>query len=132
MKQTKPYLLTIVAIFLVISVGLLVITTYLYFNSASQTVAVSPNNIKSSSKGERDSLEKIYTATCVACHGAGVLGSPKIGDKALWAPRLAKGIDVLYANSINGINMMPARGGNAALKDDEMRAAVDYMVSKVN
>lgn len=76
--------------------------------------------------------EKIYTATCVACHGAGVLGSPKIGDKALWAPRLAKGIDVLYANSINGINMMPARGGNAALKDDEMRAAVDYMVSKVN
>jgi cytochrome c5 len=76
--------------------------------------------------------EKIYTATCLACHGAGVLGSPKIGDKAMWEPRIAKGIDVLYTNSINSLNMMPARGGNAALKDDEMKAAVDYMVSKVN
>ena len=76
--------------------------------------------------------ETIYTATCQACHGAGVLGAPKIGDKALWEPRIAKGMDVLYASSINGIKMMPARGGNAALKDDEMKAAVDYMVSKVN
>ncbi|MEO5660399.1 MAG: c-type cytochrome [Polaromonas sp.] len=76
--------------------------------------------------------EKIYTATCLACHGAGVLGAPKIGDKAMWEPRVAKGMDVLYASSINGIKMMPARGGNAALKDDEMKAAVDYMVSKVN
>jgi cytochrome c5 len=76
--------------------------------------------------------ETIYTATCLACHGAGVLGAPKIGDKALWEPRIAKGMDALYASSINGIKMMPARGGNAALKDDEMKAAVDYMVSKVN
>ena len=76
--------------------------------------------------------EKIYTATCSACHGAGVLGAPKLGDKAMWAPRIAKGMDTLYANSIKGINTMPARGGNAALKDDEMNAAVDYMVSKVN
>jgi cytochrome c5 len=76
--------------------------------------------------------EKIYTATCLACHGAGVLGAPKLGDKAMWEPRIAKGMDVLYANSIKGINTMPARGGNAALKDDEMKAAVDYMVSKVN
>lgn len=76
--------------------------------------------------------EKIYTTTCLACHGAGVLGAPKLGDKALWEPRIAKGMNTLYTNSINGINMMPARGGNAALKDDEMKAAVDYMVSKVN
>ena len=76
--------------------------------------------------------EKIYTATCLACHGAGVLGAPKFGDKALWAPRIAKGMDTLYTNSINGINMMPARGGNAALKDDEMKAAIDYMVSKAS
>lgn len=76
--------------------------------------------------------EKIYTATCLACHGAGVLGAPKFGDKAMWEPRIAKGMDALYANSIKGINTMPARGGNAALKDDEMNAAVDYMVSKVN
>ena len=76
--------------------------------------------------------EKIYTATCLACHGAGVLGAPKIGDKAMWEPRIAKGMEVLYTNSTNGLNMMPPRGGNAALKDDELKAAVDYMVSKVN
>ncbi len=76
--------------------------------------------------------EKIYSATCLACHGAGVLGAPKIGDKAMWEPRIAKGMEVLYTNSINGLNMMPPRGGNAALKDDELKAAVDYMVSKVN
>lgn len=76
--------------------------------------------------------EKIYTANCISCHGAGVLGAPKFGDKALWEPRIAKGMETLYTNSINGINMMPARGGNAALKDDEMKAAVDYMVSKAS
>ena len=74
--------------------------------------------------------EKVYNTACVACHGAGVLNAPKIGDKALWEPRIAKGMQTLYTNSINGINMMPARGGNAALKDDEMKAAVDYMVHK--
>lgn len=76
--------------------------------------------------------EKIYTATCVACHGAGVLGAPKFGDKAAWQPRIAKGMDALYSSSLNGIKMMPPRGGNAALKDDEMKAAVDYMVSKAS
>ena len=76
--------------------------------------------------------EKIYTATCVACHGAGVLGAPKFGDKAAWQPRIAKGIDALYSTSLNGLNMMPPRGGNAALKDDELKAAVDYMVSKAS
>jgi cytochrome c5 len=76
--------------------------------------------------------EKIYTATCVACHGAGVLGAPKFGDKAAWQPRIAKGMDALYSSSLNGIKMMPPRGGNAALKDDELKAAVDYMVSKAS
>ena len=76
--------------------------------------------------------EKIYTATCVACHGAGVLGAPKFGDKAAWQPRIAKGMDALYSSSLNGIKMMPPRGGNAALKDDELKAAVDYLVSKAS
>ena len=76
--------------------------------------------------------EKIYAATCVVCHGAGVLGAPKFGDKAVWQPRIAKGMEVLYANSIKGINTMPPKGGNAALKDDELKLAVDYMISKAN
>jgi cytochrome c5 len=74
--------------------------------------------------------EKIYTATCLSCHGAGVLGAPKLADKAAWVPRLAKGNAVLQANALNGFNMMPAKGGNAMLKDDDVKAAVDYMLSK--
>jgi cytochrome c5 len=74
--------------------------------------------------------EKIYGATCIACHGSGVLGAPKFGDKAAWTPRLAKGQATLYASAIKGFNMMPPRGGNAALSDADMKSAVDYMVSK--
>lgn len=76
--------------------------------------------------------EKIYGTTCLSCHGAGVLGAPKIGDKAAWASRLAKGVDTLHANALKGLNMMPPKGGNAALKDEELKAAVDYMISKAS
>ena len=74
--------------------------------------------------------EKVYGATCASCHGAAVLGAPKLGDKPSWTPRIAKGVDVLYKSAIEGLKMMPPRGGNAALKDEEVKAAVDYMVSK--
>lgn len=76
--------------------------------------------------------EKVYTATCLSCHGAGVLGAPKFGDAAAWQPRVAKGMEVLYTSALNGFKMMPPRGGNAVLKDEEMKAAVDYMVSKAH
>lgn len=74
--------------------------------------------------------EKVYGTSCVSCHGAAVLGAPKLGDKPSWTPRIAKGVDTLYKSAIEGIKMMPPRGGNAALKDEEVKAAVDYMVSK--
>ncbi|WP_317205275.1 c-type cytochrome [Janthinobacterium sp.] len=76
--------------------------------------------------------EKVYTATCLSCHGAGVLGAPKFGDAAAWQPRVAKGMEVLYTSALNGFKMMPPRGGNSVLKDEEMKAAVDYMVSKAH
>ena len=76
--------------------------------------------------------EQVYTATCLACHGAGVLGAPKFGDKAAWAPRIAKGIDTLHTNALNGLNMMPPKGGNAGLSDSDLKSAVDYMVSKAS
>jgi cytochrome c5 len=81
-------------------------------------------------KGDLAQGEKVYTATCLACHGSGVLGAPKLADKAAWGPRVAKGMDVLYKNGINGLNMMPPRGGNAALKDEEVKNAIDYIISK--
>jgi cytochrome c5 len=82
------------------------------------------------SKADLAMGEKVYTATCLACHGSGVLGAPKAGDKAAWKPRMAKGVNALYDSALNGIRTMPARGGNPALKSAEVKAAVDYMLSK--
>jgi cytochrome c5 len=72
--------------------------------------------------------EKVYAASCASCHAAGVLGAPKAGDKAAWAPRLKQGKDTLYTHGLNGFKMMPPKGGNPGLKDDEVKAAIDFMV----
>ena len=79
---------------------------------------------------------KIYNGSCVACHGAGVAGAPRVGDKDAWAERIDKGVTTLYANAINGLQgssgVMPAKGGNPALSDDQMKAVVDYMIAQSN
>lgn len=71
--------------------------------------------------------KKIYEGTCIACHGSGAAGAPKAGDKAAWAPHLKEGMDALYANALKGKNAMPPKGGNTALSDAELKAAVDYL-----
>ena len=71
----------------------------------------------------------VYDETCHVCHATGLAGSPKFGDKAAWAPRIATGIDALHKAALNGLNAMPPRGGNASLSDAQVKAAVDYMVS---
>jgi len=68
---------------------------------------------------------------CAACHDSGAAGAPRLGNTDEWADRLEKGMDELYANSINGIGAMPPKGGNASLSDDEVNAIVDYMVAEV-
>jgi len=77
----------------------------------------------------------IFQSTCFACHGTGAAGAPKAGDKAAWAPHIAKGKATLYQHAIHGFTgkkgMMPAKGGNASLSDDAVKAAVDYMVGLV-
>lgn len=78
------------------------------------------------SAGPRDA-ETIYNTYCMACHATGVSEAPIFGNAEQWEPRLAKGMDVLYTNSINGINVMPPRGTCVDCSDDEMRAAVDFM-----
>jgi cytochrome c5 len=87
-----------------------------------------------SSANAAGSGEATYNATCVACHGAGIAGAPKTGDKAAWAARIAKGNDAMYSNAIKGFSgkggVMPPKGGNTALKDADVKAAVDFMVSK--
>lgn len=75
--------------------------------------------------------KKVYDASCVACHGAGIAGAPKLGDKAAWAPRAKQGTAMLYDHAIKGFTgksgMMPPKGGSTA-SDAEVKAAVDYMV----
>jgi cytochrome c5 len=68
----------------------------------------------------------LFNSVCIACHGAGVAGAPKFGDKAAWAPRIAQGMDTLVAAAIHGIGAMPPKGGSNAT-DDEIRQAVKYM-----
>lgn len=81
-----------------------------------------------------DKGEEIYKKSCSLCHQTAVAGAPKFGVKAEWEARVAQGNDVLYGHAIKGFTgskgTMPPKGGNLALSDDDVKAAVDYMVSK--
>lgn len=77
---------------------------------------------------------EVWAGTCQGCHGLGIAGSPKITDRKKWAPRIAKGRDVLHQHALEGFfgddgAMMPERGGNPGLSDEEVMAAVDFMVA---
>ncbi|MBT9475037.1 c-type cytochrome [Polaromonas sp.] len=72
--------------------------------------------------------EALYKQACVACHASGVAGSPKLGDKAAWAPRIKTGLDMLTTSVIKGKNAMPPKGGSTA-SDADIRSAVEYMVN---
>ena len=72
--------------------------------------------------------EALYKQTCQVCHAAGVAGAPKLGDKAAWAPRLAEGLDAVYAIAVKGKGAMPPRGGSQA-SDADLRAAVEFMAA---
>jgi cytochrome c5 len=73
----------------------------------------------------------VFNSACIACHGAGIAGAPKVGDKAAWAPRIAQGNAVLYEHAVKGFQgkagVMPPKGGSTA-SDADVKAAVDYMV----
>ena len=72
----------------------------------------------------------IYQKACVACHMTGAANAPKLEDKAAWAPRIAQGKEVLYTSVLKGKGAMPPKAGQTQLSDDEIKAAVDYMVSQ--
>jgi cytochrome c5 len=79
--------------------------------------------------GGKPDGKKVYDTVCTACHTPGAAGAPKLGDKAAWAPRIKTGMDALYASALKGKNAMPPKGGNAALPDADVKAAVDYLVA---
>ncbi|HEY3859664.1 MAG TPA: c-type cytochrome [Gammaproteobacteria bacterium] len=92
----------------------------------AQATAAAPAGGGSSGKSGKE----IWQGTCSACHQSGVLGAPKIGDKAAWAPRIAKGLDTLKQHALHGFNNMPAHGGNPSLSDDDVVKALEYMVGQ--
>ncbi|MEO1203835.1 MAG: c-type cytochrome, partial [Pseudomonadota bacterium] len=97
--------------------------------AATVEVAPTPEPVAAALSGPQ-----VYNDACNVCHGNGVGGSPIVGDVDAWAPRIAKGIDVLYDHAINGFNgeagVMIAKGGRADLSDEEVQLAVDYMVAE--
>ena len=77
---------------------------------------------------EDDAGKKTYDQACAACHTSGVAGAPKTGDADAWAARIEAGTEGLYTSAIKGKGAMPAKGGQVAIADDDIKAAVDYMI----
>lgn len=73
---------------------------------------------------------EVYQSSCASCHAEGIAGAPKTGDKEFWGAKISAGPDLLVQNAINGIGAMPAKGGNPNLSDEEVRAAVEYMIEQ--
>jgi len=94
-----------------------------------------PEFVLFAQKGDGTSAEKgkaIYESACRMCHDTGAAGAPKIGDKEAWAARIGQGMDTLVSHAISGFQgstgMMPPKGGNTAIPDEDIRSAVAYMV----
>lgn len=102
----------------------------------TSTASASDTGVMGASPSASGNGQQVFSSTCVACHGAGVAGAPKVGDKADWGPRIAQGKNVLYQHALQGFTgkkgMMPPKGGNTALPDADVRSAVDYMVAQVH
>lgn len=96
-------------------------------NTAVVSDAIAATPVATSLSGPQ-----VYNAACVACHGSGIGGAPKMGDAAIWNPRIAQGIDVVRQHAIEGYQgdagYMPPKGGRLDLSDEEIVAAVDYIV----
>jgi len=93
---------------------------------------VDPNAPKTAVAAAPINGQNIYEGACGACHTAGIAGAPKFGDVAAWAERITQDTDTLYGHAIQGYQgeagYMPPKGGRADLSDEEVIAAVDYMV----
>ncbi len=89
----------------------------------------------SAAKTDSGKGKQVFDAACAACHATGVAGAPKLGDQAAWSARIAQGEATLYKHAIEGFQgktgFMPPKGGFAHLSEAEVKAAVDYMLSRV-
>jgi cytochrome c5 len=74
--------------------------------------------------------DQVYNSACMACHASGVAGAPKVGDQGAWAARASKGGDSLLSSVVNGLNAMPPKGTCATCSDEELKGAIEYMLSQ--
>lgn len=93
-------------------------------------VHVAGAKAETASAGPR-SGDQIYNKACVACHGVGVLGAPKLHDAADWNPRISTGFDTMWQHAIKGFNAMPPKGTCGNCTDDEIKAAIEYMIEGI-
>jgi cytochrome c5 len=82
-------------------------------------------------EGDAAAGEAVFNHVCKMCHGTGMMGAPKLGDRAAWSARIEQGASKLTQNAINGIRKMPARGTCKSCSDQDIANAVAYMLSKV-
>ena len=92
--------------------------------------APAPAPAAEASAADLEKGKAVYDGACFVCHGTGAAGAPKLGDKALWAPRIAQGMEVLNMTALRGKGAMPPKGGRMDLSDADVTDAVAYMVSK--
>ncbi|MFO7188734.1 MAG: c-type cytochrome [Pseudomonadota bacterium] len=151
-KTPKQLIVVVVLAFLIPVVGIILLTQLVTSSKAPSAKALDPEAVAERIRPVADvaisaeaaggapgaaaggttevaSGDAVYNQACAACHGTGVAGAPKFGDKGAWAPRIAKGKDALYTSALKGLNAMPPKGGNPSLADDAVKAAVDYMVN---
>ncbi len=107
--------------------SVLILATALY---ATATFADIGDALQLAQLSDGFNPEQKYMASCFACHSTGAAGAPKVGDGMAveWEPRLEKGLDAVVANTVNGLNTMPAKGLCFDCTDDDLRAIVQYMI----
>ena len=107
--------------------SVLILATALY---ATATLADISDALQIAQLSDGFNPEQKYMASCFACHSTGAAGAPKVGDGMAveWEPRLEKGLDAVVANTVNGLNTMPAKGLCFDCTEDDLRAIVQYMI----
>ncbi len=93
------------------------------------TIEAGSATVVETSKVVLDIGQQHYEQVCHICHGAGLAGAPKIGDKADWAPRIADGMATMVKRAIEGYKAMPPKGTCTNCSDDDIKKTVEYMVS---
>ena len=146
MIKTPKQLITVMVLAFVVPVVAMIMLAQLVIGgakSSSNTAEFSDEAVRARIKPVADvnvqfgaaaaagprSGEEIYKAVCSACHATGAAGAPKFGDKAAWAPRLARGFNALLTSATKGKGAMPPRGGDSSITDAELKAVVEYLTN---